>query len=148
MQLKDKVAIVTGSTKGIGATIARVFAAAGAQVVVSGRSVAAGEAVADEIRHSGGRAAFIAAEDQFVVDFQSLCDTAQAVGTVVVVGGRAFHEAIRLRLKYCCYCDTMQQLEQFARSARQLGTTALGTTALGTTALGTTALGTTASKSK
>ena len=93
-------------------------------------------------------AAFIADEDQFVVDFQSLCDTAQAVGTVVVVGGRAFHEAIRLRLKYCCYCDTMQQLEQFARSARQLGTTALGTTALGTTALGTTALGTTASKSK
>ncbi len=71
-------------------------------------------------------ASFIVDEDQFVVDFQSLCDTAQAIGTVVIVGGRAFHEAIRLRLKYCYYCDTMQQLEQFARSIRQLGTTPTG----------------------
>ena len=79
-------------------------------------------------------AAWIVDEDQFAVDFQSLCDTAQAVGTVVVVGGRAFHEAFRLRLRYSCYCDTMQQLEQFARSVRKLGTTAIGTTAIGKTA--------------
>ena len=67
-------------------------------------------------------ASSIADEDQFVVDFQSLCDTAEAVGALIVVGGRGFHQALRLRIRYSCYCDNMQQLEQFARSVRQLGT--------------------------
>ena len=36
-RLKDKVAIVTGSTSGIGVGIARLFVAEGAKVVVCGR---------------------------------------------------------------------------------------------------------------
>ena len=43
MRLADKVAIVTGSTAGIGRGAAELFAREGARVVVSGRTVEAGE---------------------------------------------------------------------------------------------------------
>ena len=42
-RLLDKVAIVTGSTRGIGEGIARRFAAEGAKVVVTGRKRDLGE---------------------------------------------------------------------------------------------------------
>src|SRR3954470_6560729 len=54
--LRDQVAIVTGGGRGVGAAVARALAAAGAAVVVSGRSSAEGEAVAEELRAAGGRA--------------------------------------------------------------------------------------------
>lgn len=59
MRLKDKVIAVTGSTKGIGADIACVCAAEGAKIIVSGRSAACGEKIAEDIRAAGGRAAFV-----------------------------------------------------------------------------------------
>jgi NAD(P)-dependent dehydrogenase (short-subunit alcohol dehydrogenase family) len=55
----DAVAIVTGSTRGIGEGIARRFAREGAAVVVTGRSADAGRAVARSIRDAGGEAAFV-----------------------------------------------------------------------------------------
>lgn len=55
--LAGKVAIVTGAGKNIGKAIAEALAAAGASVVVNGRSDRAiVEATADEIRAAGGRA--------------------------------------------------------------------------------------------
>lgn len=59
--LTGKVAIVTGSTRGIGRAIATRFAQRGAQVVVSSRDAAACEAVAQELREAGGQAIGIAA---------------------------------------------------------------------------------------
>ena len=59
MKLKDKVAIITGATKGIGVACAQEFAAEGAKVVAAGRSVDLGEAVAAEIRAQGGDAIFV-----------------------------------------------------------------------------------------
>ena len=58
MKFQDKVAIVTGSTKGIGAATARLLAAEGARVVIVGTTEAAGSAVAAEIRSAGGEAFF------------------------------------------------------------------------------------------
>jgi NAD(P)-dependent dehydrogenase (short-subunit alcohol dehydrogenase family) len=55
-RLAGKVAIVTGASKGIGAAIAVRFAAEGAQVALCARTSAAVEAVAAEIRASGGQA--------------------------------------------------------------------------------------------
>src|SRR5258708_27532942 len=48
--LADKVAIITGASRGIGAATARVFAQAGATVVLAARDAQALEAVARDLR--------------------------------------------------------------------------------------------------
>lgn len=58
--LEGKVAIVTGSSKGIGKAIAEALAEYGAQVVVSSRSQEAVDAVADEFKAKGLEAVGIA----------------------------------------------------------------------------------------
>jgi len=63
MRLRDEVAIVTGSTSGLGREIATLFAEQGASVVVSGRRVDAGEAVvADLARAPGADHLFVASD--------------------------------------------------------------------------------------
>jgi NAD(P)-dependent dehydrogenase (short-subunit alcohol dehydrogenase family) len=59
MLLQDKVAIVTGASMGIGAGIARKFAAEGCAVIVADISDEAGRQVAREIGQTGGEALFI-----------------------------------------------------------------------------------------
>ena len=57
LELVGKRALVTGSSSGIGAEIARMLAAEGVAVVVHGRDRARTQAVATGIEAAGGRAA-------------------------------------------------------------------------------------------
>src|SRR5947208_13762324 len=62
MLLTNKVALVTGGTSGIGKATALALAQAGAKVVVAGRRVAEGQAVAAEVTSTGGQARFVRAD--------------------------------------------------------------------------------------
>jgi NAD(P)-dependent dehydrogenase (short-subunit alcohol dehydrogenase family) len=74
-RLQDKVAIITGATSGIGEESARRFVAEGARVLLAGRNVEKGEALAREL---GERAHFQAADVNREVDIAALVDTAVA----------------------------------------------------------------------
>ena len=52
--LKDRVILITGANRGIGAALARGCAALGARVILQGRDTAALDQVRDEIQASGG----------------------------------------------------------------------------------------------
>jgi len=74
--MNGKVAIVTGASRGIGAEIARQFAAAGAKVVVASRKIEPLTVIADEINAAGGEAFAHAAHTGKVDEVKALVDAA------------------------------------------------------------------------
>lgn len=89
--LKDKVVLVTGSSKALGAETARQFAAAGAKVVVNGRDEAAIERVAGSIRSRGGQCLGLAADVTSATELgqmqTGICDRFGDVNILVALAG-------------------------------------------------------------
>ena len=89
--LNDKVALVTGASRGIGRAIALRFAADGAKVVVNykGNSELAGKVV-DEIQEAGGEAVSVQADVSRRADTDRLRDTVlEAFGQIDILVSNA-----------------------------------------------------------
>ena len=89
-RLEGKVAIITGSTSGMGRDTAKRFAAEGAKVVVTGRNEERANAVVDDIKAAGGEAIAVIADMANVDDIQKIFDeTMAAYGTVDILFNNA-----------------------------------------------------------
>ena len=80
--LAGRVALVTGASRGIGESAARLLAAHGAHVVISSRKLDACEAVAASIRDGGGQATAVAAHIGDVAAIEQLFATLDDRGLV------------------------------------------------------------------
>lgn len=89
-KLKDKVAIITGGSKGIGKAIAIALAEQGAKIVVSSRSQDSVQLVADEISKNGGTAIASACHVGHTEQLKSLVDETMATyGRIDIVVNNA-----------------------------------------------------------
>jgi NAD(P)-dependent dehydrogenase (short-subunit alcohol dehydrogenase family) len=74
--LDGKVAIVTGAAMGMGEATARLFAAAGAEVLVSDIDAGAGQAAVERIERDGGSASFCRTDVSRAADVEAMVRTA------------------------------------------------------------------------
>ena len=72
MRLKNKTALITGGSNGIGKATALLFAKEGANVVIVDINDKTGRAVADEIKTNGGQAAYFHADVSKAVDCEAM----------------------------------------------------------------------------
>jgi len=101
-RLQGRVALVTGSSRGIGKEIARVIAGAGAEVIVAARGLEGARATADEISGAGGRATPVAmdiSDDASVV--QTVDELKKAYDTIPLLVNNAgiVRDNLILRMK-------------------------------------------------
>lgn len=95
-RLKGKVAIVTGSTSGIGIGIARLFASEGAKVVICGRREAKGQAVVDQIQSEGGEASYHFMDITVSESIEQLfADTAEKYGKIDILVNNAANVGLK-----------------------------------------------------
>ena len=130
-RLKDKIAIVTGSSSGIGKAIALQFGQEGAKVVVAARRLALCEQTVSQIRKQGGEACAIQTDVADEVQVERLiADTVDRYGRIDILvnnagigGGRrlaetstqAFDEVMNINLRgtfLCCRAGFQQMKQQ------------------------------------
>ena len=86
--LSDKIALITGASRGIGAAAAKVFAREGASVVLTARTETDLKTIVEQIRDTGGEASYT------VADFEDVASIERAVAFVVERHGRLDNRAI------------------------------------------------------
>src|SRR6516165_11883508 len=90
LQLADKRALVTGSTSGIGAEIARMLALEGVKVVVHGRDRVRAQAVVSGIEANGGQAAIVLGDLMTADGVETVIRaTEQAMGSIDILVNNA-----------------------------------------------------------
>ena len=89
-RLEGKVAIVTGSTSGMGRATAIAYAREGAKVVVTGRNEERAKEVVKQIKDEGFEAMYVIVDTSNVESVQDLVDkTLEAYGTVDILFNNA-----------------------------------------------------------
>ncbi|MDO5825840.1 MAG: glucose 1-dehydrogenase [Methanosphaera sp.] len=89
-KLEGKVAIVTGATSGMGRASAKLFAAEGAKVVVTGRNEERAKEVVDDIKAAGNEAIYVIADMSDLDDVKKIFDTTmEEYGTVDILFNNA-----------------------------------------------------------
>lgn len=90
MQLKGKVAVITGASRGLGRATAEAYARAGARVVIASRVAARGEETARLIRDEGGDAAYFQVDVSERGQVQHMVDeVVSSYGTVDILVNNA-----------------------------------------------------------
>jgi 3-oxoacyl-[acyl-carrier protein] reductase len=109
VDLKNKVAIITGASAGIGHGTALIFAENGAAVVISDINVESGNKVADEIRSAGGKAVFIKANVGDADEARALADrTIEEFGKIdILINNAGINVEMKDRLPIHEFPDEM-----------------------------------------
>jgi len=90
MRLKDRVALITGGTSGIGEATALMFAREGACVAIAGRNVDRGKTVLKRIKHEGGEAIFVRTDVSVAKDCRHAVEqTMKAFGGIDILFNNA-----------------------------------------------------------
>jgi len=90
MRLKDRVALITGGTSGIGRATALLFAQEGAKVAITGRDEARGREAVAEIERGGGTAIFHRCDVRFADECRRAVEgTVQACGRLDILFNNA-----------------------------------------------------------
>jgi len=119
MKLENKVAIVTGGSRGIGKGISKKLAAEGAHVVIAATAEAPALATIDEIKAAGGSASFVQTN---VADFDSvknlIATTLGQFGQIDILVNNAGGSA---REKMSLFCDSEESTWQYVLGTNMMG---------------------------
>src|SRR3954471_7949849 len=89
MDLKDKRALITGGTSGMGSAVALAMAEKGASVMITGRDETRGANTAEQIRAGGHEAQFLAADFAEMSEVARIADAAGEIDVLVNMAGFA-----------------------------------------------------------
>ena len=89
MILKDKVAVITGGSRGLGLAIAQTYASAGAKVVIASRTLRSVDLAVDSLRANGYQAAGFVCDVADIAQVEALAQhilTLNRIGYIGIAG--------------------------------------------------------------